>query len=108
VKKIRDKHTIDYFSDGQKHVEEYLTDMLYHRLDGPAYATWYPNGKRLVEEYYIDGKLHRLDGPAYAYWNNDGELKDFEYWIHDKRYFEKDKWLAKTRKYKLQKLFELE
>lgn len=108
MKKSKDKHTIDYHSNGQKHIEEYLTNMLYHRLDGPAYATWYENGNRLDEEYYVDGRLHRIDGPAYAYWSVDGVLMDVEYWINDRRYFEKEKWLVKTRKYKLQKLFGLE
>lgn len=104
------KHTISYFNNGQKHVEEYVNDynnhILYHRLDGPAYATWYMDGKKQNEEYYVDGKCHRLDGPAYSYWDSDGSLQNIEYWVNDRQYT-KEKWLIKIRKSKLKKLSEL-
>lgn len=77
--------------DGQNHMFDdlgitvYMTDGLFHRVDGPAYissssSVWYQNGKMhrvdgpalsnaSADYWYLNGKLHR-DGDAAILWKN--------------------------------------
>ena len=42
-----------------------LAGGLLHRLDGPAYESFFDNSKINFYQYYAYGVLHRLDGPAW-------------------------------------------
>ena len=59
----------------------------YHRVDGPAYQSWYENGPKHYESWYLDGKYHRLDGPAVLRWFENGQ-KHVEYWYSVQYWYE--------------------
>jgi len=62
-----------------------ISDLTYHREDGPAYIRYNHNGKVAYEAYYIHGKRHRLDGPAYIEYDGNCNVVVASYWINDKR-----------------------
>ena len=60
-----------------------------HRVDGPAYQSWYENGQKQYESWYLDGKWHRVDGPAVKWWYENGQ-KHYEFWYLDGNYHRVD------------------
>lgn len=47
---------------------------------GPAYTSYYSNGQKHIEEYIEDGELHRLNGPASRNWDMNGVLNKESFW----------------------------
>lgn len=52
-----------------------------HRVDGPAYITYYENGALSCEEYFINGTIHRRDGPAFISYRENGKVANDIYYI---------------------------
>lgn len=74
---------IEIFKHEKIYRREFGTNGLRHRLDGPAYETFYSDGQISCRQYWVDGKLHRppADGPALESFNMKGLLTYQEYWV---------------------------
>ena len=67
-----------------KETEEWFKHGSLHRVDGPAYTTYYDFVNMIYSKsYYLNGKHHRLDGPAFIMYNERGDVIDEEYYIND-------------------------
>lgn len=97
--------SIEYFFNNpyKKSCEEYREHGQYHRLDGPAYTSWYVSGSIQSIAYMINGNYHREDGPAYQHFDRNGILLKEEYCFNGITYSKKE-WGIRTRKNKLNKL----
>ena len=73
-----------YHSNGQKEYEGWLYNELLHRVDGPAYTSWYDNGQPEQFLWYIEEQYHRADGPAVQVLFRDGRILEEKWWVNGK------------------------
>jgi antitoxin component YwqK of YwqJK toxin-antitoxin module len=65
--------SVEYFSNGKKHIEKWYLNGILHRNGKPAYIEHFRIGvnKHHIEKWYQDGKLHRNNKPAHIEYKND-------------------------------------
>jgi hypothetical protein len=73
------EHDVSYNLDGTKDHECWFKGNSLHRLDGPAFISYFDNGTKAYESWREDGKNHREDGPAWIRYFSDGR-KEYEKW----------------------------
>ena len=95
-------HNFKYYKSGKIHLEEYLVNGIYHRLDGPACIWHYEDGQIQKECYYINRDIHRLDGPAIIWYYEDGKIKEEYYHLHNNYLYK----LENYKPFSIEKLFE--
>ena len=87
---------IEYYSNGQKELEEWSLNGKRHREDGPAYQWWYENGQKEFEIWYLNDKYHREDGPAVKWWYLNGKKSNEQWFLNDKEYT-REEWVEKLK-----------
>jgi antitoxin component YwqK of YwqJK toxin-antitoxin module len=80
-----------------------ISELTWHRLDGPAYIMYNENGNIVNELYCVNNKRHRLNGPASIGYYENSNIKYETYWINDIRYG-KDQYDKELLKLKVQAL----
>lgn len=81
------EHKVVYYSESEKiYFEEYLEDGQFHRLDGPAFISYYNNGQKAHEQYYKKDVPHRIGGPAHIWYYGNGQIESEEYYIDGVKY----------------------
>jgi hypothetical protein len=71
-----------FCSSGEIACEIYYYRHQMHRIDGPAYTSYYKSAKIEIQVYYIKDVRHRLDGPAYLRRFESGEIETEEYIVN--------------------------
>lgn len=74
---------ISYFNDGGVESEHYYINDERHRIDGPAFITYFQDGTIKSETYYILNQIHRVDGPAIIYYYENGTIERECYYKND-------------------------
>ena len=75
---------ISYYQSGEVRYEQYYLDGKLHRVDQPAYISYYQSGEVYYEYYYLDGKIHRIDQPASIEYYQSGEVRYERYFLDNK------------------------
>lgn len=102
------KPKIEYYDNGRVWTESWRNEAEHlHRLDGPAFQSWYENGQLMQKLWFIDGEFHRLDGPAYQGWTETGQLEDEEWYINGVEYETETEYLVAVDLYKANEIADL-
>jgi hypothetical protein len=65
---------IENYPNGRKSSEMWIVNGMQHRIDGPAYQSWYENGLKCVEKWHLNAHTpHRFGGPARRLWDESGK-----------------------------------
>ena len=112
------KIDMNFFNSGEIYTNEWKLDGEFHRIDGPAVATYrssdnvilsevyyfkgmnqrkagpaiieyYESGKVKHEQWIFANKLHRTDGPAATYFNECGKIRA-QHWLVNGKHHRED------------------
>jgi hypothetical protein len=75
------QHNVYRRSDGSIEWEAWWLKDMPHRMDGPAWISYYQDGSVSLEAWYLSGKLHREDGPARIQYRPDGSVEEESWWL---------------------------
>lgn len=87
---------ISFYKNGQPRCKEWWVDGRKHNTTGPAIKGFYSNGNLKHEVFYIDGKRHNTSGPAAKFYFESGNLELERYWIDGKQ-LSKEDWEKATK-----------
>jgi len=80
----RIKHKIAFHDNGRKYHESFRDENgNIHRINKPAYQSWYDNGIKGYDAYYINGRFHNIGNPSRIWYFQNAKICWKNYYINE-------------------------